>query len=290
VTAVVVPGAASRDLASKAADLLKARLVEPEAKTFPDGERYVRIPQRLDGTALVVQSTWPDANLLELMFLLDATRGAGAKRVVAAVPYFAYARQDRRFLEGEALSAKVVAQSIGRLCDGVVTVDPHKEVLVDFFGVPARHDSAVPQLAEELRRLGVDTVLAPDKGALGRATAAGKALGAQVDHLEKTRLSSTEVVIKAKGLDVRGKRVAILDDMISTGGTMATAIRELKRQGAAFVVAACTHGLFISDAAAKLRAAGADEILATDTLPNPFARVSAAAALAAGFRSLEGTR
>lgn len=287
---VVVAGTASKDLAQKAADLLKAKLVEPEAKTFPDGERYVRIAPKIEGTALVVQSTWPDANLVELMFLLDAARSAGAKRVLAAVPYFAYARQDRRFQDGEALSAKVIAQAIGRLCDGVVTVDPHKELLVDFFGVPARHESAVPQLAEEFRRLDVDTVLAPDKGAMVRATKAAEILGCQVDHLEKTRLSSTEVVIKAKSLDVRGQRVAILDDMISTGGTMATAIRELKRQGAGFVAAACTHGLFVSDAASKLKAAGADEILATDTLPNPFAKVTAAPALAQGYKFLEGTK
>jgi len=280
----VVAGSASVALASRLASQLDATLVTPDHQLFPDGEVYVRLDADLSGEHVVlVQTTYPTPAMVELFLLQDAVQQAGAAHVDVVVPYYAYSRQDQVFKPGEVVSARVVAEIISARADRVFTVDPHKAHILDFFSVPAHSVTAIPALAAHMHDLGVDTVLAPDKGALDRAAAAAKAMGAAFDHMEKTRLSGTEVRMAAKTLDVAGHTVAIVDDMIASGGTIATAAAELKRQGAAKVVAACTHGLFISGAVDRLKKAGCDEVFCADTIENAQADVSAAAALAAAI-------
>jgi ribose-phosphate pyrophosphokinase len=282
---IVLGGSANPRAARELAALLGAPLAPAERKTFPDGEVYVRVGSELRGEdVVIVQSTQPNAALLELLFLEEAAHDQGAERITVVAPYFAYSRQDRVFQPGEIVSAKAVAELVELKADRFVTVDPHKEHILGFFGIEARGVSAVPLLAKHLGDRKVDTVLAPDKGALARAELAAKRLGAEFDFLEKTRLSGTEVVMRTKRLDVRGRTVAIVDDIISTGGTIATAAAELKRQGAARVIAACTHGLFLGDAIARLRAAGVDEVVATDTLEGPASAVGCAPAIAEELR------
>ncbi len=284
----IIPGSASGPFAEALARETGALRLAVESKRFADGELYVRLLGPVGNHALVVQSTPTAESLIELILLQDAARESGAKHVTTVVPYFGYARQDRAFQPGEPLSARAVARAVGAGCDDVVTVDPHKPSLLSHFGVPARMVSAVPQIASVLKSWGVDTVLAPDKGARDRAEEAARLIGAGVDHLEKTRISSTEVVMKAKALDVRGKRVAIVDDLIASGGTMVTAAKHLKAQGAASVVAACTHGLFTGNALPRLLDGGIDRVLCTDTLlsgPCNCDVVSAAPAVAAALRA-----
>lgn len=283
----VVAGSASVPFASQLASATGMRLARAEAKRFPDGEGYVRLLDDVGGhDVAVVQTTSPDAGLVELLLWLDAARENGATRVTAVVPYFAYARQDRAFQVGEGVSARAVARAIAASADDVILVDPHKEEILDFFAGKARAVSAVPILADHLATWGVDTVLAPDKGARARAATAARRMGVRVDHLEKTRLSATEVVMKTKELDVRGARVAILDDLVASGSTMITAAKQLKAQGAASVVAACTHGLFTGNALPNILAGGIDRVLCTDTyLSGPCSCdvISAAPAVAAAL-------
>lgn len=280
----VVAGSASRRTAKELAGILKADLVEVEQRIFPDGEIYVRVPADLRGEdVVIVQTTYPTPSLVELLFLQEAAHDQGARHITAVVPYFSYSRQDQVFKDGEIVSAKAVAQLIELKADRFITVDPHKEHILGFFGIEAHGVSAVPLLAKHLETMGVDTVLAPDKGALDRAQFAAKCLDAQFDYMEKTRLSGTEVSMKAKSLDVRGKTVAIIDDIISTGGTIATASAELKRQGATRVIAACTHGLFLQNAIQRLQVNGCDQVIATDTIENQAAPVGCAAAIADVF-------
>lgn len=265
---VVIAGSAGSPFAARLALDLGCPLLRGETKRFPDGESYVRLLDAVAGrSAIIVQSTAPDTNLVELLLWQDAAWEAGARTVTSVIPYLGYARQDRAFQPGEAVSSRAAAKAIAASTDRVIAVDPHKEEILQFFGGKAESVSAVPQLAARLAEWKVDTVLAPDKGARDRAEAAARHIGARVDHLEKTRLSATEVVMKTKELDVRGARVAIVDDIIASGATMASAARQLKAQGAAAVFAACTHGLFTGTSAAKLHAGGIDRILATDTCP-----------------------
>jgi ribose-phosphate pyrophosphokinase len=285
---VVLAGSASGPFAAELAKDLGASSVNVELRRFPDGEAYVRILESLAGKdAIVVQSTSPDARLVELLLLQDAAREAGARSVTTVVPYFAYARQDRAFHPGEGISARAVCRAIASGCDRAVTVDLHKPAVLEHFGGKAHDVSAVPQLAATLKSWGVDAVLAPDKGARDRAAVAAGLIGVPVDHLEKTRISAVEVRMAAKDLDVRGKRVAIVDDLIASGGTMLTAAQQLKAQGATAVYAACTHGLFTGNALPRLLSDGIDRVLCTDTwLPGPCSCdcVSAAPAVAAFLR------
>lgn len=285
----VVAGSASAPFAARLAQELGIPLAKGETKRFPDGEGYVRILDSIRGRdVVVVQATAPDDNLVELLLWQDALREAGANHITTVIPYLGYARQDRLFQAGEAISARAAARAVSASTDAVITVDPHKEETLTFFGGKARSVSAVPQLAAELSRWGVDIVLAPDKGARDRAAHAARLMGARVDHLEKTRLSATEVTMRAKDLDVAGARVAIVDDLIASGATMVTAAKQLKAQGAIAVYAACTHGLFTGNALPRILGGGIDRVLATDTCisgPCNCDVVSAAPAVADALRA-----
>jgi ribose-phosphate pyrophosphokinase len=275
--AIVVAGDGSAKLAAEIARRMNASVVNVELKTFPDGEDYVRLLGNVKGQdVVVVQTAFPQQRYWRLLLTLDACREAGAAKLRAVVPYLAYARQDRIFQPGEALSARVVGQTLSLYCSQIVTVDVHKEEIRKFFPSTFTNVTADEPLALELQRLGVQVVLAPDAGARDRAERIAKRIQVQVDHLEKKRISSEVVEMTPKTLDVRGKSVAIVDDIISTGGTMAKALEQLKRNGAREVYAVGVHGLFLGEAVQKLTAAGAKQLIATDTVETPYTRVSVA--------------
>ncbi|HVL88155.1 MAG TPA: ribose-phosphate diphosphokinase [Candidatus Thermoplasmatota archaeon] len=278
---LVVSGPQNPVLSKRLADQLGVPLARVETKRFPDGEAYARLTTPVRGQdVVVVQSTVSDGALVELLLIQDACRRSNARSVTTVIPYLGYARQDRVFVDGEAVSAEVVARIIERSTDRVLLVDPHRPAISHMFHVPCRAVTAVPAICDHLRNLGVEVVLAPDAGAAERAHEAAMFLKAKSDHLEKKRLTSTEVVMMPKEMAVDGRTVVILDDIISTGGTMVKAAGELKRQGAKKVVAACTHGLFIQDALPKLLSSGVDEVVATDTIEGQASLVSVASVVA----------
>ena len=271
----IVGGTASKTVAEDLAKILKARTVDTISKRFPDNELYVRILDNIWGKdVIIVQTTYPDSNIVELFLLQNAIEEAGAKSITVVIPYYGYARQDTKFQDGEAISAKALANLISLNADKVITVDPHKEHILDFFSTSAYSCSAVPEIAKYLDRKEIDMVLALD-----RAKKASKIIGCDFDYMEKTRIDGTTVEIKPKNLDAQNKNVAIIDDIISTGGTMAKSIKELKKQGAKKVFVACTHGLFADNAIKKLSTAGCDEIISTDTIISNYSKVKIAPAI-----------
>ena len=283
----VVAGSASLALGKELARSLKAGLVdvafEKHPGGFPDGERYVRLLAPVAGEDVVlVQSTFPDAKIVEIFLLQDALAEGGARRVTLVIPYFGYGRQDKQFEAGEPVSARALARRLQIHADAVMTVSVHNPAVLSFFGVPARDVSGMPAIARYLRGKDVDLVLAPDANAERFAAEVGGALGVDTDFLEKKRIDSFTVETEPKALAVRGKSVAIVDDVISTGTTIATAAKILRDQGAKRVVAACVHGLFSSNALTRLQAC--DEVVATDTLLSPATRVSVAPEVAAVLR------
>jgi len=265
---IVVGGSASKSLSGELASTLGAELAEIEIKRFPDTECYVRLNSDVKGKlVVVVQNTYPDANAVELFLLQNAARNAGAEQVVTVVPYYGYARQDKLFREGESVSASAMARHVQLGCDKVVTVDIHDKGTLSAFNVPVIDVSGMPALAHCLSGLEPDVILSPDKGAVGRAKEVADILGVPWDHMEKTRLDGSTVEMKAKSLDVQGKKVAITDDIIATGGTIVTATKHLIEQGAVEVYAACTHGLFTSNALDRLGPV-CTKVISTDTLEN----------------------
>lgn len=282
----VVGGSSSLALARSLAGVLGAGFVdvafEKHAGGFPDGERYVRLLGSVKGEDVVlVESTHPDEKVVELFLLQDAIADEGAARVTLAIPYFGYGRQDKKFEPGEPVSARALARRLQVGSDAVVTVSVHDPGVLHFFDVPATDVSGMPALARYLKGMDVDMVLAPDGNARRFAEEVGEALGAPWEALEKTRLDSHTVEVEEKSLDVDGRAVAIVDDVISTGGTIAKAAALLRSQGAARVVAACVHGLFVGNALERLKTC--DEVVATDTVSSPATRFSVARELASAI-------
>jgi len=286
----VVGGSASVPLARGIASELSVDFVdvafEKHPGGFPDGERYVRLLGPVSGEHVVlVQTTHPSPMIVEVFLLADAIRDAGARRITAVVPYFGYGRQDKRFLEGEAVSAKTIAKHIAVDCNELLTMAiPANPEVLKTFPLPTREVSGMPAIGRYLKSAKVEVLLAPDQGALRLAKEASAVAGVPFDFLVKKRIDSYTVKIEPKALDVRGKSVGIVDDVISTGGTIATAAKELKTQGARRVIAACVHGLFVGPAEANLKIC--DEVIATDTVLSPHTKVSVAPEFATAIRAL----
>ena len=287
---IVVPGPASQDLGRKVADMLKSKIVSVVFKTFPDGESYLRLDDDVKGEEVViVQTTGPpqDAHIMQLFLMVDAAKDLGAKRVTAVVPYLAYARQDKRFLSGEAVSTKTLIKLIEASgIDRFLTVNIHEESVLKKFRVPAESLSAMTLLAEHFKKKGLAGAfsLAPDKGALELANEADQVLAGGFGWLRKERDRSTgEVCVEEKRFGVQGRDVIVFDDIISTGGTIAAAAKMLKMQGARRVFAACAHPLLIGEAGKKIIQCGAEEIVGTDCIPSPVSVVSVAPLIAAAL-------
>jgi len=289
----ILPGPASKELGEKMAKLLGLEQIPVFFKVFPDGESYVRLEGAVEGeTAVIVQTTSPpqDQRLIQLALMVDAARRHGAKTVVAVVPYLAYARQDKVFLKGEAVSIEAIARMLGAAgVDSLITVNIHEKNVLSKFPFPAKNLSAIPLLAEHFKQRGFSDVfaLAPDKGAVSIVQEAAVVLGCECGYLDKHRDRYTGLVsVEKREFNVKGRKAIIFDDIISTGGTIVAAANLLYELGAAEVYAACVHPLLVGGAEKRLREAGVKEIIGTDSVPGPVSRVSLAPLLAQAVREL----
>ena len=284
---IVVPGPASQSLGQKVAETLDAQIVSVNLKNFPDGEYGLRFDGDLKGEeVVVVQSTGPpqDTNIMQLLLMLDAAKDLGAEKVTAVVPYLAFARQDKRFLPGEVVSAETFVKLI-EACgtDRFVTVNIHAKGTLKRFSVPTENLSAITLLAEHFKNRGLDGAfsLSPDKGAVELAEETDRVLGGGCGWLRKERDRYTgEIQVEEKSLNVKGRDVIVFDDIISTGGTIARAVKMLRTQGARRVYAACVHPLLIGEAKQKILENGAEEIVGTDSIPSSVRTVSLAPLIA----------
>jgi ribose-phosphate pyrophosphokinase len=280
VGAHVIGGSASTSLAERVSrELGNVPFGIPFVKRFPDGELYVRVGGRLeDEDVVLVQSTRTDQDLLELLLLEDAIREAGARRLFVVIPYFAYARQDRPFFPGEPVSARVLAHLSETAADAVVTVDVHSAHTLSAFQKPVFEASGIPAIARLLRERAVDVLVSPDKGGVERVRRMAQLLDLPWFALEKKRIDSERVELSMPAdppPPIEGRHVVVLDDVISTGGTIVESARLLARQRAGSIAAACIHGLFLKDAFERIKAV-AQAIYSTDTLDNPAEKVSVA--------------
>ncbi|HYA54396.1 MAG TPA: ribose-phosphate diphosphokinase [Thermoplasmata archaeon] len=276
----VIGGTASTALAERISrELGNAPFGIPFTKRFPDDELYVRVGGRLEGEdVVVVQSTRTDSDFLELILLEDAVREAGARRSFVVVPYFGYARQDRRFFPGEPVSARALGRTIELDADAVITVDLHSSQTLTQFTKPAFEASGIPAIARLLRERPLDVLVSPDKGGVDRVRRMAQLLDKPWFALEKRRIDSEHVELSLPPtlpVPVEGAHVALVDDVISTGGTIVEAAKLLKKKGAVGISAACTHGLFLKDAFERIKAVVGD-VYSTDTLGNAAEKASVA--------------
>ncbi len=273
---IIFAGTANRNLAKKIADELGKRLGKCSVEKFPDGELSIRLCEPVHGREVfIVQPTSPpvNENLMELLAFADACRRASASRITAIVPYFGYARSDKRHGRREPITASIVAdlfQSVG--INAVVTVDVHAPQIEGFFRIPVDNLTAVGTLTEVLReRLEENAVVvSPDAGRVKMATEFAHRLETSVVVLHKRRESATETAVTHLVGNVRGRACLIVDDMISTGGTIAESVNVLLNAGALPNIAvAATHGLLLDGAQEKLELESIGEIFVTDTVAKP---------------------
>ncbi len=276
----LVSGTASQELAEEISRQSGIPLLERRIERFPDGELYVRLSESVRGRdAFIVQSTCAPVNdnLFELLLLLDTLRRASAGRITAIIPYYGYARQDRKSAGREPITAKLVANLLAAAgASRVLSVDLHSPAIQGFFDIGMDHTSAIPLLADHLRaRLPRESVLvSPDTGGVKRVDTYARMLDLPIAILHKRRANAREVEIAAVVGDVRGKVPVIVDDIIATGGTIRRAVDTLVAAGArpeVWVVA--THGVLAGDAITNLSHPQIREIVVTDTIPiNPALR------------------
>jgi ribose-phosphate pyrophosphokinase len=255
-------------------------------KEFPDGEVYCRVTGNLKGEDIViVQSTPRPDDLIYLLELIDACDEA--KSITVVVPYFGYARQDKRFSPGEPISARAIAKTIN--ADRVFTVNIHDRSILKYFNCEAIDLNAAPEIGNYIDAMGLHdpVILAPDDGALNLVRSAAAVRGLKYDHLEKTRLSGDEVRIAPKSLDINGRDVILMDDIISTGGTIAEAIKLLKSNGVRDVYVSCVHPVLVRNATLRLDRAGVKSIISTDTLEKATSVVSVAPVIARAIKAMK---
>jgi ribose-phosphate pyrophosphokinase len=295
----LLTGSANPALAAALAENLGLRLTPCQTDRFPDGEIAVQLLAPLrDRTVFLVQPTSPPVNdhLIELLALADACRRAAAIRIKAIIPYFGYARADKRKGRREPISARMVADFLGTVgVDHILTLDLHTPQMEGFFHVPVDSLTAVPTICSRIRDrvTGGFAVVSPDAGRVSMATAYAHRLGAPLIVLYKQRVSGRETAVTHIVGDVKNRTCLIIDDMIATGGTIAESARALREAGAASdLFIAATHGLFVEQARDKLLQAGVRDIFVTDSVPQagsnglPLQIVSVAPLLAAAVRQL----
>lgn len=272
---VVLAGSGNPELAAAIAQALGVSVGSATVGRFPDDELQIELHEDVRARDVcLAQSLSPpaDRTLLELIFLADAARRSGARSVVAAVPYVAYARQDKR-AEGMPLGARVVAELLQAAgIDRLVALDLHSAELGAGLRIPLDHLSAVPLLADELRQDGGFTrvVVSPDAGGVARAEAYARRLQLPVAVVEKTRISGSEVSARAVAGDVRGRSPILVDDIISTGATIEAALRALRTAGCAEpATVAATHALLVGGALERLARLPIQRLVTTDSLPPP---------------------
>jgi len=296
---VVISGSANPPLARAIAAELGLSLAKCRIERFPDGEVTAEVEESVrQRQVFLVQPTAPPVNdhLVELIALADACRRAAADWITAVVPYFGYARADRRKARRVPIMARAAANVIEASgIDHLVTLDLHSPQVEGFFEIPVESLTAVPTLVDAVReRVDPQTVIvSPDFGAVERANALARRLGCEIAIVPKRRVSGSEVEAGELIGHVEGRPCLIVDDMISTGGTIVKAIETLQRAGARDGVrVVATHGVFAAGAQQRLFAAGVEELLVTDSLPAPadeapgVRRVSVAPLLATALRRL----
>ena len=269
----LIAGTAHPELAQAIAEFVDIPLCDAHVGRFPDGEIDIKIEDDVRGAdCFVLQPLCPpvNENWVELLLLLDCLRRASAGRITAVMPYYGYARKDRKDEGRVPISAKVVANTLSRTgADRVLTIDMHAAQIQGFFDIPVDHLYAKPVLLNAIDELSIDApvIVTPDVGGIKMARSYAKALGADLAIVDKRRISGSKIAVEHMIGEVDGRNVIIVDDMISTGGSISEAARVVEKHGAKKIVIAVSHAVFCGPAVERLDASPAHTILVTDTIP-----------------------
>lgn len=256
---------------------LECEVGKIEIKRFPDSEIYVRILSDVKNSeCAVVKSVQKNEDFMELLFILGALKDNGAKSVNLVVPYLMYMRQDKIFKDGESLSARTVLRILSSFSDKISLINSHifrSHGEFNFYGIKVNNIDVFEEIARYYKKLDNPKVIAPDKGAYDAAKTCASVLGCESDFIPKTRISDREVVMEKKDLHVSGKDVLIVDDIISTGGSIIEAIELIKKQNPKSISVGCVHGIFVNKEKFELIKKISDEVVSTNTFKSDVSKV-----------------
>lgn len=271
----VFSGSANLPLAQEICDHLGIPLGRVKLRRFSDGEVAFQILENVRGKdVFIVQPTCPPVaeTLMELLVMIDAFKRASAKRITAVVPYYGYARQDRKDKPRVPISAKLVADLLSAAgAQRILTMDLHADQIQGFFNFPVDHLYATPVILEALQKMRFEhlTIVSPDSGGVERARFYAKYLKANLAIIDKRRVGDNEAEVMNIVGDVEGRDVIIIDDLIDTGGTIVNATREMRKKGALRLYAAATHGVLSGPAIQRLQESEFEQVFITNTIPLP---------------------
>lgn len=277
---MIFSGRAYPELGRQIAGNLGISLGKVDLKTFSNGELYVRFEDSVRGVdAFVIQPCSPpiNANIIELLLMLDALKRASAKRISAVIPYYGYSRQDKKTLAREPISARLIADLLSTAgAERVLSMDLHAGQIQGFFSGPVDHLTAVPLLASYISRKGFSdlVIVSPDAGRVKMAKKYSDHLGAPMAILHKRRPGHNDAEVLHVIGEVKGKTAVLVDDMIDTAGTMVASSQALLDQGAVDVYACATHGIFSGPARERIDGSPLNRVVVTNTLPIPEERLS----------------
>ncbi len=271
----------SEPLAQKIAKKLRAKYVPTTIAAFPDGELYLKFNTDLKGKKLVIIQSFqphPDMSLFDIVFAAETAKDLGAKKVILVAPYLSYMRQDKRFNPGECISSRIMAKLLNQSIDKLITFDPHLhryKSLKDIFTIPTIRLTTNPLIAEYIRKHYRNAVIiGPDWESYQWAESIAKEIKVEATVLRKTRFSSRHVQEKmVQPIPIQGKDVIIVDDIISTGHTIAEAAKQARKMGAKTITAIGVHGLFVEDGIKKLIQAGVHKVITTNCIEHPTNKI-----------------
>lgn len=269
----IFSGNSNKPLAAEVCDFVGVPLAEALVDSFPDGETCVQIQENIRGAdVFIIQSTHNPANhyLMEMLIMIDAARRASAARITAVIPFYGYARQDRKDKPRVPITAKLTANLlVAAGATRILAVDLHAQQITAFFDIPVDHLFAAPVFYEYLERYRNDnlTVLSPDVGGMKMAAAYADMLGCPMGMVAKRRKSAEHVEAISVIGDVEGRDILLVDDMTESGGTLVAAAQMLKKHGARSVRAAVSHGVLSAKGYERIRKSDIDELITTNTTP-----------------------
>ena len=276
----IISGKSSENIAKELSKKIKGNLVKSEIRVFPDGESKITLIGKLSKKkSIVVQSIYPpvDTNLVQALSLITKAK-ENSSEVIAVIPYMGYARQDREFLPGEVVTMKVLGKLFkGAGASKIIVVDIHSLIGFKHFSIKTKNVTAIPDLVKYFKKLSLKNplVISPDQGGKERAKEFAKEFNSNYIALNKKRDKKTGKVkiITKKTCEVENRDLILVDDMISTGGSIIKAAQFLKKQKCKKIYVACTHALLMNDAGEKIKKAGVTSIISTNTIPGKTSKV-----------------
>ena len=281
----IVPSSTAYNVSRKLASIFSCNVSGVVRKRFPDNEMYLKIIDDVNGEdVLLVGNTRSDSDIVEYLLLLDAIKEEDPKSITAVVPFFGYARQHMRYNNGEPISSKVFAQAVSQYADMIISVELHDNQTINYASVPFINLKIIDPIYEYFKSKKIDYVISPDDGGYDRAKIIASKLKVPAYYIDKKRIDATTVKMEPPDLDYSDKNILLLDDMISTGGTIIKATQMMRDRRAAKIYACAIHGVFAMESNIKIEKY-VNELTVTDTIETKYSNITVSDTIA---RALQG--